>query len=137
MKEIQVALVAIAMVLSAVFLPMAFFGGSTGVIYQQFSITIIAAMALSVLVALILSPALTSTLLRQRGGDGDGPNWLDRRAPAVGRAIHSARNWFNTNFETVVVKYRSAIVTVVDRKWLFLGIYGLVVAALIVMFSAG
>ncbi len=63
MKEIQVALVAIAMVLSAVFLPMAFFGGSTGVIYQQFSITIIAAMALSVLVALILSPALTSTLL--------------------------------------------------------------------------
>jgi multidrug efflux pump len=73
-------------------------------------------------------------LLRQRGGDGDGPNWLDRRAPAVGRAIHSARNWFNTNFQTVVVKYRSAIVTVVDRKWLFLGIYGLVVAALIVMF---
>ena len=134
MKEIQVALVAIAMVLSAVFLPMAFFGGSTGVIYQQFSITIIAAMALSVLVALILSPALTSTLLRQRSGDKDGPNWLDRRAPAVGRAIRSARNWFNTNFETMVVKYRSAIVTVVDRKWLFLGIYGLVIAALIVMF---
>lgn len=134
MKEIQVALVAIAMVLSAVFLPMAFFGGSTGVIYQQFSITIIAAMALSVLVALILSPALTSTLLRQRGADPDGENWIDRRAPAVGRAIQSARNWFNTNFETVVVKYRSAIVTVVDRKWLFLGIYGLVVAALIVMF---
>ena len=69
MKEIQVALVAIAMVLSAVFLPMAFFGGSTGVIYQQFSITIIAAMTLSVLVALIFSPALTSTLLRQRSSD--------------------------------------------------------------------
>ena len=134
MKEIQVALVAIAMVLSAVFLPMAFFGGSTGVIYQQFSITIIAAMALSVLVALILSPALTSTLLRQRSGDADEPNWIDRRAPAVGRAIHSARNWFNNGFETVVAKYRSAIVMVVDRKWLFLAIYGLIVAALIVMF---
>ena len=66
MNEIQVALVAIAMVLSAVFLPMGFFGGSTGVIYQQFSMTIIAAMALSVLVALIFSPALTATLLKPR-----------------------------------------------------------------------
>ena len=134
MKEIQVALVAIAMVLSAVFLPMAFFGGSTGVIYQQFSITIIAAMALSVLVALILSPALTSTLLRQRSTEPEGPNWIDRRVPALGRVIQAARNRFNTGFESVVVKYRSAIVTVVDRKWLFLAIYGLVVAALIVMF---
>jgi multidrug efflux pump len=134
MKEIQVALVAIAMVLSAVFLPMAFFGGSTGVIYQQFSITIIAAMALSVLVALILSPALTSTLLRQRSTEPEGPNWLDRRVPAVGRVIQKGRDKFNTNFERVVVGYRGAIVKVIDRKWLFLGIYGLVVAALIVMF---
>lgn len=73
MKELQVALIAIALVLSAVFLPMAFFGGSTGVIYRQFSVTIISAMMLSVLVALILSPALTSTLLKQkiawRGGE--------------------------------------------------------------------
>ena len=134
MKEIQVALVAIAMVLSAVFLPMAFFGGSTGVIYQQFSITIIAAMALSVLVALILSPALTSTLLRQRSTEPDGPNWLDRHVPAVGRVIRAGRDKFNTDFERLVVGYRSAIVRVIDRKWLFLGIYALVVAALIVMF---
>jgi multidrug efflux pump len=134
MKEIQVALVAIAMVLSAVFLPMAFFGGSTGVIYQQFSITIIAAMALSVLVALILSPALTSTLLKQRSKDPEGPNWLDRHVPAVGRFIHLARDKFNNGFERTVVRYRGAIVYVVDRKWLFLGIYGLIVAALILMF---
>lgn len=66
MKELQVALIAIGLVLSAVFLPMAFFGGSTGVIYRQFSVTIISAMMLSVLVALILSPALTSTLLKPR-----------------------------------------------------------------------
>src|SRR3954469_6051484 len=66
MGQIQMALVAIALVLSAVFLPMAFFGGSTGVIYRQFSITIVSAMGLSVLVALILSPALTATLLKQR-----------------------------------------------------------------------
>ena len=52
------------MSLSAVFLPMAFFGGSTGVIYQQFSLTIVSAMVLSVLVALIFSPALTSTVLQ-------------------------------------------------------------------------
>ena len=134
MREIQVALIAIAMVLSAVFLPMAFFGGSTGVIYQQFSITIISAMVLSVLVALIFSPALTSTLLRQRSGTPEGPNWIDRKAPAVGGFIHSARDRFNNGFERLVVRYRETIVKVIDRKWLFLGIYALVVAALVLMF---
>jgi len=64
MGEISGALVAIAVVLSAVFLPMAFFGGSTGVIYRQFSVTLISAMALSVIVALTLTPALCGTLLR-------------------------------------------------------------------------
>ena len=64
MDEITGALIAIALVLSAVFLPMAFFGGSIGVIYRQFSITIVSAMMLSVLVALILSPALCATLLK-------------------------------------------------------------------------
>ncbi|WP_426692926.1 efflux RND transporter permease subunit [Sphingomonas sediminicola] len=134
MREIQVALVAIAMVLSAVFLPMAFFGGSTGVIYQQFSVTIISAMVLSVLVALIFSPALTSTLLRQRSEAPEGPSWIDRKAPAIGSFIHFARGKFNTGFERLVVRYRETIVKVIDRKWLFLGIYALVVAALILMF---
>ncbi|EYC52141.1 multidrug transporter [Hylemonella gracilis str. Niagara R] len=64
MKEISGALVGIAVVLSAVFIPMAFFGGSTGVIYRQFSITVVTAMVLSVLVAMSLSPALCATLLR-------------------------------------------------------------------------
>ena len=64
MDEITGALIGIALVLSAVFLPMAFFGGSTGVIYRQFSITIVSAMVLSVLVALILTPALCATLLK-------------------------------------------------------------------------
>jgi multidrug efflux pump len=62
MEQIQGALVGIALVLSAVFVPMAFFGGSTGVIYRQFSITIVSAMVLSVLVALTLTPALCATL---------------------------------------------------------------------------
>src|SRR5574343_1601199 len=69
MGQIQGALVGIALVLSAVFVPMAFFGGSTGVIYKQFSITIVAAMLLSVLVALTLTPALCATLLKP----GHGP----------------------------------------------------------------
>ena len=68
MGEITGALVGIALVLSAVFLPMAFFGGSTGVIYRQFSITIVSAMALSVLVALIFTPSLCATLLKPKVG---------------------------------------------------------------------
>jgi multidrug efflux pump len=99
MKEISGALVGIAMVLSAVFLPMAFFSGSTGVIYRQFSVTIIAAMTLSVLVALILTPALCATLLKSHGQDqsqgkrGFGwfnrsYNWLNGRyAACVGRML--------------------------------------------------
>lgn len=70
MGEVTSALVGIAIVLSAVFLPMAFFSGSTGVIYRQFSITIVSAMVLSVVVALTLTPALCATLLRAHDGDG-------------------------------------------------------------------
>jgi multidrug efflux pump len=87
-----------------------------------------------VLVALIFSPALTSTLLRQRSEAAEGPSWIDRKAPGIGSFIHSARGKFNTGFERLVVRYRETIVKVVDRKWLFLGIYALVVAALILMF---
>ena len=64
MDQITGALIGIALVLSAVFVPMAFFGGSTGVIYRQFSITIVSAMTLSVLIALILTPALCATILQ-------------------------------------------------------------------------
>jgi len=135
MAEIQVALVAIALVLSAVFLPMAFFGGSTGVIYRQFSLTIIAAMVLSVLVALILSPALTSSLLRAPDNDGaEPPPWLDRRFPRAADAVRRGQARFNSGFEHMVERYRDTVVTVVDRKWLFLGVYGIIVLILVVMF---
>src|ERR1700693_2541331 len=70
MDQITGALVGIALVLSAVFLPMAFFGGSTGVIYRQFSIPIVSAMMLSVLVALVFTPSLCATLLRKPRGAG-------------------------------------------------------------------
>ena len=98
MDEITVALIAIALVLSAVFLPMAFFGGSTGVIYRQFSLTIISAMILSVLVALILSPALTATLLKQKSKEAEEGQWLRRRFPKVANFFSAAATKFNETF---------------------------------------
>ncbi|MBW8297296.1 efflux RND transporter permease subunit [Sphingopyxis sp.] len=130
MKELQVALIAIGLVLSAVFLPMAFFGGSTGVIYRQFSITIVSAMALSVFVALILSPALTSTLLKQRG-HGEPP---PPRFPRVDAALTRAKTWFNTSFERTTNRYVSSVERVVDRKWRFLGIYLIILVLLAFLF---
>jgi multidrug efflux pump len=135
MDEIQVALVAIAIVLSAVFLPMAFFGGSTGVIYRQFSITIISAMALSALVALILSPALTASLLRQkRHGDAPGESRRDHRWPWGAERLARARAWFNDGFARGTDRYVAAVQRVVDRKLLFLAIYAIVLALLAILF---
>jgi multidrug efflux pump len=96
MDEITGALVGIALVLSAVFMPMAFFGGSTGVIYRQFSITIISAMGLSILVALVLTPALCATLLKPipKGG-----------SVAHGRFF----TWFNKTFDYLVAEYRAIL----------------------------
>jgi multidrug efflux pump len=122
------------MVLSAVFLPMAFFGGSTGVIYKQFSLTIVSAMVLSVLIALVLSPALTSTLLRNPHQKSDTPGWLERRFPAVSATMQRGQTWFNNTFKTGVVRYEATVVKAIDRKWLSLGIYALIVLLLIVMF---
>ena len=135
MKEIQVALVAIALVLSAVFLPMAFFGGSTGVIYKQFSITIVSAMVLSVLVALILSPALTATLLKAKTPAGEEqPNWFDRRFPSAARRVHGWQDRFNNGFATGLDRYAGAVTKVIDRKKLFLLIYAAILAILVLLF---
>src|SRR5690606_6648442 len=83
MDQITGALVAIGVVLSAVFVPMAFLGGSTGVIYRQFSATIVSAMALSVLVAIVLTPALCATMLKpldkgHRASEGGFFGWFNR-----------------------------------------------------------
>ena len=131
MKELQVALIAIGLVLSAVFLPMAFFGGSTGVIYRQFSVTIISAMMLSVLVALILSPALTSTLLKPKrhGETPTGGRFARPRA-----LIERAKTGFNTRFDRTVERYVGSVSAVVDRKWLFLGIYLVILVVLAILF---
>ncbi len=102
MGQIQGALVGIAMVLSAVFVPMAFFGGTTGAIYRQFSITIVAAMVLSVLVAMILTPALCATLLKPvKPGESHERKgffgWFNRSASRyetfVGKILHRSLRW--------------------------------------------
>ena len=137
MDEITVALIAIALVLSAVFLPMAFFGGSTGVIYRQFSVTIVSAMILSVAVALILTPAITAQLLKQKGekdGDELEQGWIGRHAPPLAHALKRGRDGFNRVFDRSLQRYTSGVRRVVDRKWLFLLIYAGVVAVLAVLF---
>lgn len=109
MDEITGALVGIALVLSAVFLPMAFFGGSTGVIYRQFSATVITAMLLSACVALILTPALCAMMLK----------------PHTGRAILPAR-LFNRGFDAVTAAYVAAVRRIVARPFWMLLVLGLV-----------
>src|SRR6476646_6449299 len=112
MEQIQMALVAIALVLSAVFLPMVFFGGSTGVIYRQFSATIVSAMALSVFIALTLSPAIAANLLH-RGHATVEESWLGRRAPRVAHTLERGRLKFNESFERLVHWYAGSVTRIV------------------------
>ena len=137
MRELTVALIAISMVLAAVFMPMAFFGGSTGVIYRQFSLTIVSAMVLSTLTTLILSPALTTTLLKQhRNEDGDAieQSWLGRKVPKAAHLLERARDWFNGAFDRFVARYIAWTRAVIDRKLIFIGLYLATVALLAVLF---
>ncbi|MDR3090237.1 MAG: efflux RND transporter permease subunit [Desulfobulbaceae bacterium] len=122
MDQITGALVGVALVLSAVFVPMAFFGGATGAIYQQFSLTIVSAMLLSVMVALILTPALCATLLKQipKGA-------RDERKGFFG--------WFNRNFERSADGYKGMVHYVLMRGGRFLVIYVVLVAAMVYFFE--
>lgn len=115
MQEITGALIGIASVLSVVFLPMAFFAGSTGVIYRQFSITIVVSMVLSVIVALTLTPALCATVLKK---------------PDVFKARKGFGSWFNAKFDNFTSKYQSRIAIVLKQpiRWM-LG-YAVIVAIL-------
>ncbi|MFC0686102.1 multidrug efflux RND transporter permease subunit [Novosphingobium clariflavum] len=135
MQEIQVALVAIALVLSAVFLPMAFFGGSTGVIYRQFSLTIVVAMVLSVLVALILSPALTATLLKPKTEGEEEPTWVDRHLPWLARLWHRFHTGFNSGFERMTNAYARRVERVVQHKWRWLGLFAIACVATFMLFQ--
>jgi len=121
MGEITGALIGIGVVLSAVFLPMAFFGGATGIIYRQFSITIVAAMALSVLVALVLTPALCATLLKQHD-------------PEHQKKTTGFFGWFNRFFDRQVARYDGSLRKRLPRRGLFMAIYLLICAGMVLMF---
>jgi multidrug efflux pump len=116
MGEISSALIGIALVLSAVLVPMAFFGGSTGVIYRQFSVTIVSAMLLSVLVALILTPALCSTLLKGSSQTHLEGNRLSR--------------WFDEGTD----RYVRGALQVITSPGVYFGIYAGVLVLLAVLF---
>ena len=133
MGQIQMALIAIALVLSAVFLPMMFFGGSTGVIYRQFAATIVSAMALSVFIALTLSPSLAANVLRRKHGTVE-ESWVGQRVPRIANAMERGRTKFNNGFQRLIHWYVEHVSAVVDRKWLFLGIYAAVCVILWLMF---
>ncbi|HDZ8878529.1 efflux RND transporter permease subunit [Aeromonas dhakensis] len=121
MTQITGALVGIALVLSAVFVPMAFFGGSTGAIYRQFSLTIVSAMVLSVLVALILTPALCATLLKpiKHGEFG---------------AKRGFFGWFNRAFDASANRYQSGVRKVVKQGVRYGIIYAAMLAVLAILF---
>jgi multidrug efflux pump len=123
MGQVQTALIAIAMVLSAVFLPMAFFGGSVGVIYRPFSITIVSSMVLSVVVALVLTPALAATLLKPPGEEHHNSR-LDRVLARFGDRFNA---WFDRNAD----RYRRAVARMIQRTSLALVAYVGIVAVLV------
>ncbi len=122
MDQITGALIGIALVLSAVFVPMAFFGGSTGAIYRQFSLTIVSAMVLSVLVALILTPALCATLLKPSKKGGHGPR-------------RGFFGWFNRTFERNADRYRDTVGFVLKRTGRFSIIYILLLCGVAFLFT--
>ncbi len=121
MGQITGALIGIALVLSAVFVPMAFFAGSTGAIYRQFSITIVSAMVLSVVVAIVLTPALCATLLKPGHGN-----------PFSQKGLFGG---FNRGFDRTNRFYQSSVGYVVNRRWRFLVVYVLLVGGLVTLFS--
>ncbi|KKO61058.1 Multidrug efflux pump subunit AcrB [Janthinobacterium sp. KBS0711] len=121
MTQITGALVGIAMVLSAVFVPMAFFGGSTGVIYRQFSITIVSSMVLSVVVALVFTPALCATLLKP----------VEKGHHATNKGFFG---WFNRSFDRSSNKYQSMVGAMITHRARSMLLYVILLAGLVFVF---
>jgi multidrug efflux pump len=121
MTQISGALVGIALVLSAVFVPMAFFSGSTGVIYRQFSVTIVSAMVLSVLVAMIFTPALCATILKP----------VEKGHHLTNKGFFG---WFNRTFERGTNKYQGIVGSILNRGGRSLVLYAVLLVVLAFVF---
>jgi multidrug efflux pump len=129
MDQITGALIGIALVLCAVFVPMAFFSGSTGVIYRQFSITIVSAMTLSVIVALIFTPSLCATLLKASPtphDEGNHGNHAEKRG---------FFGWFNRGFRYGNQKFESGVRHILGKSPRYLAIYLLIVAGMCFLYA--
>jgi len=122
MDQITGALVGIAMVLAAVFVPMAFLGGATGVIYRQFTVTIVAAMTLSVVVAIVITPALCATMLKPVEKDH---GYTDKGF--FGR--------FNRGYQRILNGVQGGVRAVLSRKKRFLAVFAVLVAVMLVLFT--
>ena len=120
MEEITGALIGIATVLSAVFIPMAFFSGSVGIIYRQFSVTIVSAMILSVVVALILTPALCATILKK---------------PKHGAKEKGLFGWFNRNFDRATHRYQRGVHGMIRLSIVFLLVFVLIGGGVAYLFN--
>ncbi|MCX5495339.1 efflux RND transporter permease subunit [Kaistia dalseonensis] len=121
MKEITGALIGIALVLSAVFIPMAFFSGSVGVIYRQFSVTIVSAMLFSVLVALVLTPALCATMLKPVSGHHERKGLF---------------GWFNRTFDRGARRYERGVHGIIKRPLRVLAIFVLMIGGVYALFTS-
>ncbi|MDB5436973.1 MAG: transporter, hydrophobe/amphiphile efflux family [Phenylobacterium sp.] len=121
MDEITGALIGIALVLAAVFVPMAFFSGSQGVIYRQFSITLVSAMSLSILVALVLTPALCATLLKPK---------------AKGESVAKIGffGWFNRNFDHASGRHQVQVRKMLGKSWSWMGVYAGIIVVMALLF---
>jgi len=122
MDEISGALVGIGLVLSAIFVPMAFFGGTQGIIYRQFSITIVSAMGLSVVVALILTPPLCATILKP----------VDKHKHAEKRGFFG---WFNRFFDMASHSYMQRVGKIIAKPLRYVALYAVVIVACGMMFK--
>ncbi len=136
MDEITGALVGIALVLSAVFIPMAFFGGSTGVIYRQFSITIVSAMVLSVLIAIILTPALCATILKTPKQLAEKPKnrvmrLLEGQFDLIWTPVTKLLGLWNRFYKAMSEAYINKVGTVVKHVGRYLVYYAAICAALV------
>lgn len=121
MQQISGALVGITSVLTAVFVPMAFFGGTTGVIYRQFSITLVTAMILSLIIALTFTPALCATILKQHDPNKKPSNNIFARF----------FRWFNDKFESIAQKYQNGVNHMTHNKFLSGIVYVVVIVGLL------
>lgn len=119
MQQITGALIGISLVLSAVFIPMAFFSGSTGAIYRQFSLTIVSAMAISVLVALILTPPLCATILKAHSQHNQAKGFW---------------GWFNRKYDQGSSFYKASVKHVLSKRQRFFVIYALILLAMGIIF---